>query len=138
MNRPGILLDTGPLVALLNRHDTNHERTKLFFATSSPPFYTCESVVSEACFLVNKIHPAAPEEVIRLGQKGVYEIRFQLKDHWESLRILCKKYQNLPISLADASLIVLAESLEETRIATFDTDFGVYRWNKKRRFTIVI
>ena len=51
MNRPGILLDTGPLVALLSKDDRNHDRARRLFADSAAPFRCCEAVVAEACFL---------------------------------------------------------------------------------------
>ena len=74
MNPAGVLLDTGPLVALLSKNDANHERASRLFAQCVPPFRCCEAVVAEACFLINKVDSAGPAEVVSLGRRGVYRI----------------------------------------------------------------
>ena len=62
MNAAGVLLDTGPLVALLSRDDANHERAKALFAGNRAPLRCCEAVVAEACFLMRnapiRVRPA--------------------------------------------------------------------------------
>ena len=55
-------------------------------------------------------------------------------DHWPHLETLLRKYQDRPISLADACLIRCAEIHKEPRILTLDSDFGVYRWERRKRF----
>ena len=74
MNAPGVLLDTGPLVALLSERDTAHARAKRMFAACLPPFRCCEAVVAEACFLMRKVHSDGPAEVLALAGKGVYDM----------------------------------------------------------------
>jgi len=137
MNRSGILLDTGPIVALLSKDDTEHARVKQLFAACLPPFRCCEAVVAEACFLMRKIHAAGPAEVIALGRKGVYEISMSIENHWTNLEALLRKYSDRPISLADACLIRCAEIYEEPRIFTLDSDFGFYRWGRNKRFQLI-
>ncbi len=137
MNPPGVLLDTGPLVALLSKHDAHHERARQMFAACAPPFRCCEAVVAEACFLMRKVHAAGPAEVVRLGTRGVYTIAVAASEHWTSIDALLTKYANRPISLADACLIRCAEIHDEARVATFDADFGVYRWARNRKFEIL-
>jgi predicted nucleic acid-binding protein len=137
MNRSGILLDTGPIVALLSRDDTEHTRVKQLFAECLPPFRCCEAVIAEACFLMRKIHAAGPAEVIALGRKGVYEISMSIENHWANLEALLHKYSDRPISLADACLIRCAEIYEETRIFTLDSDFRFYRWGRNKRFQLL-
>lgn len=134
MKRPGILLDTGPLVALLSANDANHERARQLFADCAPPFRCCEAVVAEACFLMRKVDPAGPAEVVSLARRGAYVLGLHLTDHWTAVEALLKKYADRPISLADASLIRCAEIHNEPRIATFDEDFVVYRWARARTF----
>ena len=134
MNPAGVLLDTGPLVALLSAGDANHARAEQLFAACLPPFRCCEAVVAEACFLMRKVHPAGPAEVLALARKGVFEIGLSLDDHWAETEVLLKKYVNQPISLADACLIRCAEIHQEPRILTFDTDFDIYRWARNRKF----
>jgi predicted nucleic acid-binding protein len=137
VNRAGILLDTGPLVALLSRHDANHDRARQIFAECAPPFRCCEAVVAEACFLMRKVHADGPRDVVALGARGLYSIAIAADEHWRHLEALLKKYSNRPISFADACLIRSAEIHNEARILTFDSDFKVYKWARTRRFEML-
>jgi len=137
VNPPGVLLDTGPLVALLSESDANHDRARTLFAACAPPFRCCEAVIAEACFLMRKVHRAGPAEVVALGRRGVYNIAISTQDHWPGLEALLKKYSDRPISFANACLIRCAEVHQEPRILTFDSDFGIYKWGRKRRFEIL-
>lgn len=134
MNSSGILLDTGPLVALLSSNDVNHDRARQVFAECEPPFRCCEAVVAEACFLMRKVHPEGPADVVALGARGVYRIAIAAGEHWPNIEALLKKYADRPISLADACLVRCAEIHQEPRIFTFDRDFSVYRWARNRKF----
>ena len=137
MNPPGVLLDTGPLVALLSENDANHERACQRFAECIPPFRCCEAVVAEACYLMRKVHAAGPAEVVALGRRGVFAVAMSAQKHWPNLDTLLQKYSDRPISFADACLIRCAEIHQEARILTFDGDFSVYRWERNRRFEIL-
>jgi uncharacterized protein len=137
MNAAGVLLDTGPLVALLSRNDANHDRARRIFADCAPPFRTCEAVVAEACFLIRKVHADGPSDLVALGARGLYTIGIAAQTHWSSLQALLRKYSDRPISLADACLIRCAEVHDEARIATFDTDFRIYRWRRNRKFELL-
>jgi uncharacterized protein len=134
VNRPGVLLDTGPLVALLSSDDDQHGRAKRLFADCAPPLRTCEAVVAEACFLMRKVSATGPAEVAALGQRGLFRIGWAAEQHWTNLETILRKYRDRPISFADACLIRCAEVWEESRILTFDDDFTVYRWARNRKF----
>ena len=137
MNGQGILLDTGPIVALLSQNDANHERARALFAECTPPFRCCEAVIAEACFLMRKVHSAGPAEVVALGRRGVYDIAISAAEHWAQLEGMLKKYSDRPISFADACLIRCAEIHHEARILTFDGDFGIYKWARNRKFELL-
>jgi uncharacterized protein len=137
MNSAGVLLDTGPLVALLSKNDANHDQARRIFAECAPPFRCCEAVIAEACFLMHKVHASGPANVVALGASGVYSIAIAAEEHWASIEALFKKHSDRPISLADACLIRCAEIHEEARIATFDGDFGVYKWARNRKFELL-
>ena len=137
MNRAGVLLDTGPLVALLSRNDDNHDRARRIFADCAPPFRSCEAVVAEAFLLMRKVHAAGPADVVALAAQGVFSIAITADEHWPNIAALLKKYSDRPISLADACLIRCAEIHGDARIATFDIDFGVYRWARNRKFEVL-
>ena len=137
MNAPGILLDTGPLVALLSESDANHERARVLFAACAPPFRCCEAVIAEACFLMRKVHPSGPAEVVALGRRGVYNMAIAAGDHWTTIEALLKKYSDRPISFADACLVRCAEIHQESRIPTYDADVAFYKWGRNRKFEIL-
>jgi len=137
VNPAGILLDAGPLVALLSRNDVNHDRARRVFAECAPPFRCCEAVVAEACFLMRKVHRAGPADVVALGGRGVYSVALSAEQHWINIETLLKKYSDRPISFADACLIRCAEIHQEPRIFTFDADFRVYRWARNRKFDLL-
>lgn len=137
MNQAGVLLDTGPIVALLSKSDVNHARARRTFADCAPPFRCCEAVVTEACFLMRKVHATGPSEVVALARRGVLSVATSAEDHWAALEALLKKYSDRPISLADACLIRCAEIHEESRIFTFDSDFAIYKWGRNRKFDLL-
>ena len=137
MNRAGILLDTGPLVALLSENDANHDRACRIFAECAPPFRCCEAVVAEACFLMRKVHAAGPPDIVALGARGMYSIAISAEAHWTNIEALLKKYSDRPISLADACLIRCAEIYQEGRILSFESDFSIYKWAGNRKFELL-
>jgi predicted nucleic acid-binding protein len=137
VNPPGVLLDTGPLVALLSAADANHGRAKQAFAACAPPLRCCEAVIAEACHLLRKLHRLAPAEVIALGRRGVFAIALSLDREWSAIEALLRKYADRPMSLADACLVRMAELHDDGRILTFDHDFRVYRWAGRRKFQVL-
>ena len=137
MNASGVLLDAGPLVALLSKNDANHDRARHIFASCAPPFRACEAVVAEACFLMRKVHATGPAEVVALARRGVYNVAISAEEHWPTIEALLRKYSDRPISLADACLITCAQTFNEPRIVTFDTDFRIYKWGRNRAFEVL-
>jgi predicted nucleic acid-binding protein len=99
MNRR-ILLDTGPLVALLNRRDRYHEWAKLQWSQAAPPLLCCEPVLSEACFLL-RTAPGGSDAVMELLRRRVVEVAFHVEDQLEFLARLMRKYATVPMSLAE-------------------------------------
>ena len=91
MNTPGVLLDTGPLVALLSANDINHARARRLLAACAPPLRCCETVLAEACFLLRKVHPRATTEVLALGRRGMYEMAIAVEEHWTNIEALLTK-----------------------------------------------
>lgn len=124
--RRRILLDTGPLVAFLNARDHFHSWARLRLAEVDPPALTCEAVIAEACHLLRGTD-GGPEAVLGLLDRGVLMIPFRLEEEVEPLRRLLARYRDLPVSLADACLVRLAELESNPLVLTLDSDFGVYR-----------
>lgn len=129
--RRQVILDTGPLVAFLNSRDKYHDWTVAQWSSIQPPLLTCEAVVSEACFLLRQWNKGA-SSVFELLERKVLEISFCLADHIVPVSALLKKYSSVPVSLADACLVRMAELHEHSSIITIDADFQIYRKHKRR------
>ena len=121
-----VILDTGPLVALLNRRDSHHHWAKARFADLMPPLMTCEPVLSEACFLLRRL-PGAPRAVLQLLERGVLEIPFRLDAESGAVGALMHRYASVPMALADACLVRMAEQHPGSAVMTLDSDFRIYR-----------
>src|SRR5579883_492078 len=102
--RPGILLDTGPLVAYLYRSDGHHEWAVEAFRTLDPPAITCEPVLTETCFLVARSRQPASRVLDYISQAGI-RMAFHLDEELDAVRSLMERYANVPMSLADACLV---------------------------------
>jgi len=121
-----VLVDTGPIVAVLVAKDRHHEWAREQFAALSPPMFTCEAVLSEAQFLVQNFG-GDPVAVLDMIAKGVLDITFTVAAESERLSKLQRTYRNVPMSLADACLVRMAELHASSRIFTIDADFRIYR-----------
>lgn len=126
-----VILDTGPLVALLNRRDRHHRAVKARWAGIEPPLLTCEPVLAESCFLVRSF-AGGREAVLELVQRGVLSLPFRLAEEATAISRLMNRYSNVPMSLADGCLVRLAELRPKSIVFTLDSDFGIYRRNGRR------
>ena len=126
-----IVIDTGPIVALLNRRDRHHAWTREVLDTVEPPIYTCEAVVSEACFLLRRLTDGQ-DAVFELLASGVLKVDFRMRSEIDALRSLMRKFANVPMSFADACLVRMTELDAESLIVTLDSDFRVYRRNRRQ------
>jgi predicted nucleic acid-binding protein len=125
-----VIVDTGPIVALLNRRDRYHPWAREVMDTLQPPLYTCESVVSEAGFLLSGLEGGA-DAVLNLLQAEVLKVDFRLEHEIRPIRGLMRKFASVPMSLADACLVRMSEIEPETLVLTLDNDFRAYRRNKR-------
>jgi len=98
---------------------------------------TCEAVIVESCYLLRRL-PGAAATVIENVERGVFQIPFQLSRSGAAVRLLLKKYRDLPASLADACLIHLADQFDTGDILTLDRDFNAYRWRRNRPFHLLV
>jgi predicted nucleic acid-binding protein len=124
--RQQVILDTGPLVALLNSRDRYHEWAKAMWAEIEPPLITCEAVIAEACFIMSKLRPGSSVIVELIGRAAIAP-SFSLADESASVARLLKRYCDVPIALADACLIRMSELYSDSELLTIDSDFRIYR-----------
>jgi predicted nucleic acid-binding protein len=132
---PAALLDAGPLVAYLYPRDAYHDWAVEQFAAFDPPFVTCEPVITEACFLLAR-NRLSPTNVLALIERGVLRVDFQLAEEVAPVRGSMTRYANVPMSVADACLVRLAETTG-LPICTLDADFEIYRSRRGRALDLV-
>jgi len=133
--RGGILIDAGPLVAYLSVRERYHEWAVDTFAALDPPAITCEAVLSEACFLL--IRNGLPASlVLDYALESEVRIDLRLEREMEAIRGLMQRYANVPMSLADACLVRMAETTG-LPICTLDHDFAIYRAGRRRALTLI-
>jgi len=132
-----VLLDTGVIVALLDRSERHHSRCVDVLGELTGTLVTCEAVIAEACYLLRAIR-GAPEGVVANVATGVFQTPVRLADQAVSVEKLLKKYGDVPMDLADACLVDLADRVGTGRILTLDQDFDVYRWRARRKFDLLV
>ena len=135
--RKRILIDTGPLVACINRRDKFHSWACERLGEISPPMLACEAVLAEACFLLQD-SPDGAAAVLDLVERGVLLVDFQVAVHIKSIRSLMGKYSSVPMSLADACLVKMTELHEDSMVMTLDRDFLVYRRNGRHSISVLM
>ena len=132
-----VLLDTGVIVALLDRSERLHARCAHALESLDQPLATCEAVITESCYLLRRI-PGAPETVMSNVEQGLFQIPFQLTRSAAAIQAILRKYQDMPADFADACLIHLADELDTGEILTLDSDFAHYRWRRTRTFHMLV
>ncbi|MBI5908865.1 MAG: PIN domain-containing protein [Betaproteobacteria bacterium] len=132
-----ILVDAGPLVALIHADDRHHERCVKVLQALHEPLATVWPAYTEAMYLLG-FSWRAQDALWELVERNVISlIELETRDH-RRVRELMKKYRDLPMDLADAALVAVAERERIARVFTLDRrDFGVYRPGHGGRFQII-
>lgn len=131
-----ILVDTGPMLAMIDRRDHWHDRCVAILPRLPLPLLTSEAVLAELFYLVradrratqavwNFVHSAA----ITLGTIGDQDL--------PGLASLMKQYADVPMDFADATLVYLAQRERLNTVFTIDSDFLVYRIGGRQRFRVL-
>lgn len=132
-----ILLDAGPMVALLHADDRHHQHCKDTLRSLSEPLGSVWPVVTEAMYLLGFSWRAQDALWEFLERGGVTLLSVELRD-FARMRELMEKYRDLPMDLADAALVRVAERERIRRIFTLDRrDFSLYRPEGVERFHIL-
>jgi predicted nucleic acid-binding protein len=132
-----VLLDTGVIVALLDRSEKSHARCAAVVRELKRPLVTCEGVIAESCYLLRGL-PGAAEAVVENIASGTFVILFQLSQSAPAIRRILAKYRDRAIDFADACLIQMAEDVDSGEILTLDRDFEIYRWGRHKPFELLI
>jgi uncharacterized protein len=134
---PGeLLLDTGPLVALLDSSERSHRACVAFYRDWTGPIVTTEAVVTETTHLLAATRLDATR-ALEFFLRGGALVAPWTGGRLERVAVLMQKYRDVPMDYADATLVALAEELGTGRVLTLDRrGFQTYRWGGKRPFEV--
>ena len=132
-----ILVDAGPLVALVDADDQYHKKCVAALKALREPLVTVWPPVTEAMYLLGDL-PKAQEALWEMLARGVLQLLSLDLADVPRMRELMNKYADRPMDLADAALLRVAEREGIRKIFTVDRDdFGVYRLHGRVRPTII-
>ncbi|PYT30155.1 MAG: pilus assembly protein [Acidobacteria bacterium] len=124
-----VLVDAGFVVALLSSRDAHHQWAMTQAPALPPPWSTCEAVLSEAFHLLGA--RGAHSLGILLRRRALF-VAFEIRENLEPVVRLIEKYRDVPMSLADACLVRMSETLADPVILTTDKDFHIYRRHSRQ------
>jgi uncharacterized protein len=134
-----LILDTGPVVALLDRKDPHHEWVSPRFARVAGPLVTTGAVVTEASFFLQHVKDGIARlcEFLAHPQVRIFD-SFQLSG-LRAAAILMHRYADTPMDFADATLVLVAGELGTNRVLTLDErGFRTYRHGRNRAFRLIL
>lgn len=133
----GVLVDAGPLVAILNRRDRHHRTCADVMKRVRRPLLSTWMPVTEAMYLLD-FSVAAQGALLEMIERGALEILELVREDLPAMQRLMRKYEDQRMDFADASLVQVADRLRLREVFTLDRrDFGVYRLGKGRSFRIL-
>ncbi|MBM9504547.1 type II toxin-antitoxin system VapC family toxin [Actinacidiphila acididurans] len=116
-----LIVDTGPLVALLNRKDSDHERCSALLESHNGELLITPYVLTETCYLVQKrLGGAVETNLVEAVAAGEFTLVPAEGRDLARIGQLMRRYQGFPLGITDASVIALAERLKLTEVATLD------------------
>jgi predicted nucleic acid-binding protein len=133
---PAAIVDTGPLVAFLDRSERHHRWVAERIEELDGPLLLCEPVLTEAMHLLAH-YPQAQDTLFGLLGNGALLLGFRVDEHVRELRTLQRKYRDIPMSLADACIVRMAELRSRHSVLTLDSDFSVYRKNGREPLSLI-
>ncbi len=120
------LIDAGPLIALFDRNDYYHKKSIEFIKKYNGKLITTWPVVTEVLHVLD-FNINIQLDFLQWIERDGLEVLPTNKEQIKRILELSRKYSNVPMDLADATLIVLSEELQIKDIITIDSDFYVYR-----------
>lgn len=125
------ILDTGVIVALLDRRDSHHQDARERLGTLPRPWSICEAVAAETFFLLAKAKGGS-DAFIALLASGAIVVDYSMRGDEAVIAARMKKYASVPMSVADACLVRMCELTKHAKLVTFDSDFRIYRLPNRR------
>ena len=130
------ILDTGPLIAFLDRAEQNHRWAVEQVEELEAPLLVCEPVLAEAMHLLAGFSKGQ-DALLGLLENGALKVGFHIEGHVPALRKLHQKYRDRPMSLADACIVRMTEIYERHAVLTLDSDFTIYRKHDREPLALI-
>lgn len=127
-----LVIDAGPLVALLDATDEHHSRAVSFSRRFAGAAITTVAAATEVMHLLGNLAPQ--QGFLALVLRGTISIEELQPGDWNRVAELTAKYSDLPMDFADATIVAIAERLNIRDVATLDDDFAVYRFRDRWAF----
>jgi predicted nucleic acid-binding protein len=132
------LTDAGPLIALIDADEPDHERCRRALDQLRLPLLTTWPAFTEAMYLLGRAAGWKGQQALwRLNLRGDLNVASPSDATNARAAHLMERYADRPMDLADATLVALAEERDTKRIFTLDADFHVYRFKGRRRFEVI-
>jgi predicted nucleic acid-binding protein len=131
-----ILIDTGAVVAALIKRDQHHGWARSNLESISSPCLTCEAVLSECFFLLERT-PSGKRVFSALLERGIIAVDFSLRDQLGDTLRLIQQYRDTPMSFADACMVRMSELHLNSAVFTTDTEFKTYRRNGRQAIPLL-
>ncbi len=133
------IVDAGPLIALFDKSDKYHQKTKdklkRYRKNVRGRLIVTWPIITEVTYiLMDRVHLQAQLDFLTWISLGGLEIFDLQKEHLTKIIELQKKYSDRPMDFADATLLIVAESLATTKVFSLDMDFSIYRVLGKKQF----
>ena len=132
-----LLIDSGPLVAFLDRSDQFHEWAVEQFSHLSGALVTCEGSITEATHLLSDAGVQS-WGVLELVRRKIISVQFDLEPNLDRVLTLMKKYADTPMDFVDACLVTMTEAKRDCRLLTLDSDFKIYRRFERQTIPLII
>jgi uncharacterized protein len=132
-----VLIDTGPIIAILSQGDEHHNRCTHALTALVPPLFTCWPVITEAAWLLRK----RPETIGKMFDGftgGFFALLSLTPDDIPAIAAMMKRYESAGLQLADAALTHLAERENIRTVFTTDRrDFSIIRLKRNRTLKLI-
>jgi predicted nucleic acid-binding protein len=132
-----VVIDSGAIVAALRRRDQHHAWARAHFEAETEPFVTCEGVISESFFLLERAR-GGKKALCGLLDRSIIAVDFSFTDQLTATLRLVRRYHDTPMSFADACLVRMAEQIQDAVVFTTDSDFRTYRKNGRQIIPLIM
>jgi predicted nucleic acid-binding protein len=127
-----ILVDAGPLIALFDRSDREHERVKKFLAKNRLPLVTTWPILTEVSYML-RFDARVQVALLEWVSRGALKIRDLNLIACKDMADKMTKYSDIPMDLADASLVWVSEQDMIREIISFDSDYCIYKTKEGKK-----